>query len=88
MKNNVINYEICDLIRKSTKVEGEVADELALFKIELYKTPEERHNYYLFVHTEKNLFFEISIFPDKGKGVVEFAKNEFERIERENNLLG
>ena len=87
MKKNVINYEVCDLIRKSTKVEGEIADELAKLKIELYETPEWRHNDYLFVHTEKNLFFEISLCPKKGKSVVEFAKYEFERIERENNIL-
>lgn len=87
MKKNVINYEVCDLIRKSTKVEGEIADELAKFKIELYETPEWRHDDYLFVHTEKNLFFEISTCHDKGKGVAEFAKYEFERIERENDHL-
>ena len=85
MKKNVINYEVCDLIRKSTKVEGEIADELAKFKIELYETPEWRHDDYLFVHTEKNLFFEITINLDNGIG--NFAASEFDRIERENDHL-
>ena len=66
-----------------SKRTGEILTKLGF---DVYVTPEYEHNTYLVVCKAKNLWFAQSC--EINKTFIEYAKLEFKRIERENNLFG
>lgn len=81
----VINDKILKLINESTKFENEYTEELTKLGFDVYATPEYEHNTYLVVCKAKNLWFAQSC--EINKTFIEYAKLEFDRIERENDHL-